>query len=179
MILKEGRATRVKVDYLTRGRRDALFTLNNTMQNSSKYEFIGSIEAEPATITQNTDPQTEFADLARQMIAVQTRQNELLQQILVQLGLAQRQRTLELAQWRRAHPRLARSCKIASERLEKIQTEILSNLAAEIDENSDDLLEQEYVLSEFFDKYGSRIIHLNSIMQTLTTLGNAPEFPER
>ena len=147
------------------------------MANNSQYEFVSSIDVGPSTgtITQHADQQTEFADLVRQLITVQHRQNELLQEVVNQLSFAQRQRNLELAQWKSANPGLAGSCKIAAECLGKIQTEFLTNLAVEIDDNFEELQDNKYSLSDFFDKYGPRIIHLNTLLQTLTILGNAPD----
>ncbi len=145
------------------------------MPNESKYELVGSIDVGAETISQYSDQQTEFSELMRQLISVQTKQNELLQEVVDQLGAAQRQRNAELAQWKRANPVLANSCKMAADSLGKIQTDFLTSLAYDVDDNFEELKDNEYLLNEFFDKYGSRIIHLNTILQTLSILGNAPD----
>ncbi len=145
------------------------------MPNESKYELVGSIDVGAETISQYSDQKTEFSELMRQLISVQTKQNELLQEVVDQLGAAQRQRNAELAQWKRANPVLANSCKMAADSLGKIQTDFLTSLAYEVDDNFEELKDNEYLLNEFFDKYGSRIIHLNTILQTLSILGNAPD----
>lgn len=148
------------------------------MSTSSKYELVNPLNASSNvnTITQNVDFKTEFADLMRQMIIVQNKQNELLQEIINQLTINQRQRNLELAQWKRANPTLANACKSAANSLSKLQTEFLTTLACEVDDNFENLQDNEYELSEFFDKYGPKLIHLNAILQTLSVLGNAPDF---
>ncbi len=144
--------------------------------NKSKYELVGSIDQAPATtITQRADSQSEIPDLLRQLIAAQTRQNELLQEIANQLTAAQRQRNLELAQWKRANPVLANSCRMAAECIGKLQTDFLTSLAYDVDDNFEDLQGNEFLLNEFFEKYGPRIVHLNTILQTLSVLGNAPD----
>lgn len=144
--------------------------------NKSKYELVSSIDQAPAaTITQRVETQSEVPDLLRQLILAQTRQNELLQEIVNQLTAAQRQRNLELAQWKRANPVLANSCRMAAECLGKLQTEFLTSLAYDVDDNFENLQGNEYLLNEFFEKYGPRIVHLNTILQTLTVLGNAPD----
>jgi len=145
------------------------------MPNESQYELVSSIDVGAETITQYSDQKTEFSELMRQLISVQTKQNELLQEVVDQLGAAQRQRNMELAQWKRANPVLANSCKMAANSLGKIQTDFLTSLAYEVDDNFEDLKDNEYLLNEFFDKYGTRIVHLNTILQTLTILGNAPD----
>ena len=144
--------------------------------NKSKYELVTSIDQAPsATITQRVESQSEVPDLLRQLILAQTRQNELLQEIANQLTASQRQRNLELAQWKRANPVLANSCRMAAECLGKLQTDFLTSLAYDVDDNFEDLQGYEYLLNEFFEKYGPRIVHLNTILQTLTVLGNAPD----
>ncbi|MBR4753073.1 MAG: hypothetical protein IK077_15060 [Thermoguttaceae bacterium] len=126
-------------------------------------------------MTQRVESQSEVPDLLRQLILAQTRQNELLQEIANQLTASQRQRNLELAQWKRANPVLANSCRMAAECLGKLQTDFLTSLAYDVDDNFEDLQGNEYLLNEFFEKYGPRIVHLNTILQTLTVLGNAPD----
>lgn len=149
--------------------------LNKDM-SKSKYELVGSNEPTPATtITQRVNTQSEIPDLIRQLIVAQTKQNELLQEIVNQLTASQRQRNLELAQWKLANPVLANSCKMAADCLGKIQTDFLSSLAYDVDDNFEELQENEFLLSEFFEKYGPRLVHLNAILQTLSILGNAPD----
>lgn len=154
------------------------------MSGNSRYELVNATintndpRANATTISQSVDQQTELVALARQLILAQTKQNELLQEIVNQLGLAQRQRNMELAQWKQANPKLANACKLAAERLGKIQTDFLANLASEVDDSFENLQDSEYMLNEFFDKYGPRIIHLNTLLQTLAALGNAPDLPK-
>lgn len=145
------------------------------MSTETKYELVNSLTASSGTITQSVDNKTEFADLVRQLIAVQNRQNELLQEIVNQLTAAQRQRNMELAQWKKANPSLATSCKVAADCLGKFQTEVLTSLACDVEDNFEELQDNEYLLSEFFEKYGPKLIHLNTILQTLSILGNAPD----
>lgn len=146
------------------------------MSNEPKYQLVGSVDVGAgATVTQHADERSEFSALVRQLITVQTRQNELLQEVVNQLSAAQRQRNAELAQWKQANPGLSKSCKVAADCLGKIQTEFLSNLAFEVGENFENMTESEYFLNEFFDKYGPRIVHLNTLLQTLSVLGNAPD----
>ncbi len=153
------------------------------MANNSKYELVNTMvgavdsSSNASTITQNADHQADVTDLLRQLIVVQTKQNELLQNIASQLDAPRRQRNRELANWKRANPHLAASCKIAADRLGVIQTEFLGQLSSELDDDDDyeNLQDSEFMQSEFFEKYGPRIVHLNTLLQTLSTLGNAPD----
>lgn len=119
----------------------------------------------------------EQTDLLRGILAAQDRQNELLEELVTQLGAPARQRNQELGQWKQANPELARSCRLAAEALSKVQVEFLNGLTDEIRENSDVLLDGEFMLNEFVDRYGPRLAHLNGVLQMLAQLGNAPATP--
>jgi hypothetical protein len=79
-----------------------------------------------------------------------------------------------LGQWKQANPQLARSCRVAAEALSKVQVEFLDGMTNEIQENSEALLDGEFVLNEFVDRYGPRMAHLNGVLQMLAQLGSAP-----
>ncbi len=113
--------------------------------------------------------------LQDRMLAAQNRNNELLTEVIEQLSAAARQRTAELSQWKQENPRLARACKAAAEKLNQLQTDFIDSLSDEVDTNFDLLQDGDFVLNEFVDKYGPRFIHLNTILQVLTQLGNAPD----
>lgn len=117
----------------------------------------------------------DLLTLLRLLVMAQNRQNELLEEVVEQLGSAARQRSLELASWKQANPRLARACKAAAEKLGRIQTDFIDSLSDEIEANFELLSDGEFVLNEFVDRFGPRFVHLNTILQVLTQLGNAPD----
>jgi len=112
--------------------------------------------------------------LLRDLLTAQDRQNELLEELLSQVGSAQRQRQHELGQWKQANPRLARSCRVAADALGRVQAEFLGNLTREVAENAEDMLDGEFVLNEFIDRYGPRLAHLNGVLQVLSQLSSVP-----
>ena len=126
--------------------------------------------------TQVSGSANEFAQIAllRELVKAQDRTNELLEELVSQVGQPQRQRAAELAQWKQANPRLARDCRVAAETLSKVQTEFLRSLATEVEENSEVLLDGEFMLTEFVDRFGPRLAHLNGVLQVLSQLGNTP-----
>ncbi|MGO8688011.1 MAG: hypothetical protein ACLQLG_00100 [Thermoguttaceae bacterium] len=117
---------------------------------------------------------TEQTHLLRQLISGQDRQNELLEELVNQLGAAQKQRAVELGQWKQANPHLARSCRLAAEALSKIQTEFLDSLTQEVRDNYDALIDGEFMLNEFVDRFGPRLAHLNGLLQVLSQLSATP-----
>jgi hypothetical protein len=127
--------------------------------------------------------EVEQIRLLRELLAAQDRQNELLEEMVNQLSTAQKQRATELGQWKQANPRLARNCRAAAEALGRVQTEFLESLTQEINANYENLLDGEFMLNEFVDRFGPRMAHLNGLLQVLSQLSatsnptNAPNTP--
>jgi hypothetical protein len=122
---------------------------------------------------------SEQVRLLRELVAGQDRQNELLEELVSQVGTAvsqfgapQRQRTQELAQWKEANPELARDCRMAAEALCRVQTEFLATLASEANTNAEALADGEFMLTEFVDRFGPRLAHLNGVLQVLAQLSS-------
>ena len=115
----------------------------------------------------------EQIGLLRSMLAAQDRQNELLEELVNQLGAAQKQRATELGQWKQANPELAVCCRQAAEALSQVQVEFLNTMTREINENREVLMDGEFMLNEFVDRYGPRLAHLNGVLQILAQLSSA------
>jgi hypothetical protein len=117
---------------------------------------------------------SDVGGLLRLLLAGQDRQNELLEELIGQITSNQRQRSHELGQWKQANPRLARNCRKAAEALGKVQTEFLSSITREIGDNYENLMEGEFMLNEFVDRFGPRMAHLNGLLQVLSQLSATP-----
>jgi hypothetical protein len=111
--------------------------------------------------------------LMHQILGALDRQNELLEELVTQANSKQRQRHAEVEQWRKSHPELARACRTASERLSRVQIEFLHSLTEEIDENGESMMDGEFMLNEFVDRFGPRMAHLNGVLQVLSQLGTS------
>ena len=120
------------------------------------------------------EPADEQTGLLRSILAAQDRQNELLEELVTQMSAAQKQRATELGQWKQANPDLARGCRQAAEALSQVQVEFLGNMTREINENVDALMDGEFILNEFVDRYGPRLAHLNGVLQILAQLSSTP-----
>lgn len=113
--------------------------------------------------------------LLSELVSVQDRQTALLEEMNAAITNAQRRRIVELGLWKMSNPELAEYCKRAAKKLERIQTDLLSSITEEIESNADVLLDSEFGLSEFVDRYGTKFLQLNSLLHILTQLGNAPD----
>jgi hypothetical protein len=122
---------------------------------------------------QHREGDSEQNHLLREILAAQDRQNELLEELVSHLAGSQKQRANELGQWKQANPHLARNCRMAAEALGRVQTEFLSSLTREINENYETLMDGEFMLNEFVDRFGPRMAHLNGLLQVLSQLSSA------
>lgn len=121
-------------------------------------------------IGKGSSSQSEMVALMHQLVLGQDRQNELLEEMLEQMGAAQRQRASELNQWKDANPLLARRCRAAAEALSQVQTEFLQTLTIDVNDHYEDMKDSDFVLNEFVDRYGPRLAHLNGVLQLLSQL---------
>lgn len=112
-------------------------------------------------------------ELLRQLVAGQLQQNKLLENLIQQTSAANVQRNNELQQWKSANPELSQACRSAAEKLSRVQTEFLSTLTEEVADSEDHLIDGEYMLNEFVDRFGPRLAHLNGVLQVLAQLGSA------
>lgn len=118
--------------------------------------------------------QNEQTDLLRDVLNAQERTNELLEDLVATMATQQKQRASELHQWRNAHPKLAVACREAAEALSRVQIEYLDRMTDDINDSSDDMVDGEFVLNEFIDRYGPRLAHLNGVIQVLAQLSSVP-----
>jgi hypothetical protein len=147
-----------------------------THDSRSSTPLFSQVDIAPSS--HSTLPPISVADeqtrLLRDILTAQDRQNELLEELVNQLCATQRQRTTELGQWKQANPRLAKGCRMAAEALSKVQAEFLEALTDEVNANAEELLDGEFVLNEFIDRFGPRLAHLNGVIQVLAQLSSAP-----
>ncbi len=120
-------------------------------------------------------PREEQTELLREVLSAQDRTNELLEELSSVLAANQKQRATELQQWRNAHPALAGACREAAEALTRVQIEYLQRMTEEINDTSDDMVEGEFLLNEFVDRFGPRLAHLNGVIQVLGQLSSVPD----
>ena len=139
-------------------------------QFSPMFRIDVSAEPQPANATNTNNASEATLTLLHQILISQQRQNQLLEQLVQATVGPQKQRNNELQQWKDANPKLASSCRRAAEILSKVQGEFLQQLTVEVEDEEENLLEGEFVLSEFVDRYGPRLAHLNGVLQVLAQL---------
>jgi len=138
--------------------------------------FRIDVSADPSAQprTGDQDPDAAIIALLRQVVVGQNKSNQLLEELVQQQNVSQRQRASELGQWKDANPDLARCCRSAAETLSRVQTEFLKNLTEEVVDNEDSLMDGEFMFNEFVDRFGPRLAHLNGVLQVLSQLSTMP-----
>ncbi len=142
-------------------------------QDSSNVSPVFRIDVS-ADGSSSAEENAQHATLAllRQLVIGQQQSNKILEELVQQNLAMQKQRNSELQQWKDANPRLTRACRRAAETLSRVQTQFLENLTEEITENEESLIDGEFMLNEFVDRFGPRLAHLNGVLQVLAQLGS-------
>ena len=73
-----------------------------------------------------------------------------------------------------SQPALSRACREAAETLSRVQTRFLQNITDEIQMHEESLIDGDFMLNEFVDRFGPRLAHLNGVLQVLSQLSSVP-----
>ena len=114
--------------------------------------------------------QNQTLDSIRQLVEVQRQQLDLSRE-MVQVNREQRARQgAELERWQASHEDVIESCRDTLGRLEQVHASLMGELANHVEENHENLLEGDFSLSDFVDKFGPRLAHLNTMLAVLRPL---------
>ena len=117
--------------------------------------------------------QTQTLELQRQTLEAQRQQLELTRE-LTQVGREQRARQgAELERWQNSHEDVLDSCRDTLARLEQVHAALMRDMANYVEDNHENLLEGDFSLSDFVDRFGPRLAHLNTMLAVLRPLAAA------
>ena len=117
--------------------------------------------------------QNQTLDSLRQMLEVQRQQLDLTREI-VQVGREQRARQgSELERWQAGHDHVLDACRDTLGRLEQVHASLMGELANYVEDNHENLMEGDFSLSDFVDRFGPRLAHLNTMLAVLRPLAAA------
>ena len=118
-------------------------------------------------------PPEPDARLLRQMLEVQRQQLDLSRE-MVQVNREQRARQgAELERWQAGHEDVLDACRETLGRLEQVHASLMGELASYVEDNHENLLEGDFSLSDFVDRFGPRLAHLNTMLAVLRPLAVA------
>jgi chromosome segregation ATPase len=117
--------------------------------------------------------QSQSLELQRQMLDMQRQQLEISKE-LAQVNREQRARQgAELERWQNGHEHVLERCRETLSKLEQVHASLMGELAVYVDENHENLLEGDFSLSDFVDRFGPRLAHLNTMLAVLRPLAAA------
>ena len=117
-------------------------------------------------------------DIQRQMLDLQRQQLEISRE-LIQVNREQRARQgSELERWQAGHEAILDTCKETLTKLEQVHASLMGDLANYVEENHENLLEGDFSLSDFVDRFGPRLAHLNTMLAVLRPLAAATKKAE-
>lgn len=117
--------------------------------------------------------QSQTLDVQRQILENQRQQLELAREA-AQFSRDQRARqSAELERWQNSHEGVIDHCRQALGQLESVHASLMSDLAHYVDENHENLVEGDFSLSDFVDRFGPRLAHLNTMLAVLRPLAAA------
>lgn len=152
--------------------------MNDASQPLFNQIDVTNIVAPTGTVDERYKAEQRHAELMgvlNDIAAQQKRQNELLTQLINLQTAPQRQRVNELQTWRNAHPELAKGCRQLLDRMSSMQNEYFTKMVEVSAENSEDWDYSEFMFNDFVDRFGPRLIHINSLLQALSQLAAPPE----
>ena len=116
--------------------------------------------------------------LLHEILQVQRQQVELTRELL-QFSRENRQRQqAELEAWQRDNQGVVERCREVLGTLSRLHSALLGDMADYINENEEMLLENDFSMSEFVDRFGPRLHHLSamlSIFKQVSTPNNAEQ----
>ena len=131
----------------------------------------------------NTDPvmllhallslQSQTLEIQKQILQNQQQQLELAKEA-AQLARDQRQRQIsELERWQNSHENVVDQCRESLGQLEQVHASLMNEMVNHVADNHDNLVEGDYALTDFVDKFGPRLAHLNTMLAILRPLAAA------
>src|SRR5580658_1368014 len=116
----------------------------------------------PIPLPDPTPTAREVVDLLRQMLTLQQEQVGLIKTQIANQDNASRWRSF-LARWEQEFPNIGTACKQALPHLERAYLGLIRDLTDRVNSSDDDDLSDEFVLSEFLDRFGIRIGQMGNI----------------
>ena len=122
--------------------------------------------------------QTQTLEVQRQILEQQRQQLELTREA-AQVGREQRARQMaELERWQNGHEHVLEHCRESLFSLEQVHAALMGELADYVHENHENLIDGEFALTDFVDRFGPRLAHLNTMLAVLRPLAAAAKRPE-
>lgn len=136
---------------------------------------------EPITLLQALlSMQAQTLEVQKQLLQNQAQQLELAREA-AHIAREQRARQIaELERWQAGHEAVIDQCRDSLGQLEQVHAALMGELVSHVSENYENLIDGEFALTDFVDRYGPRLAHLNTMLAVLRPLliATRPAKPE-
>jgi hypothetical protein len=117
--------------------------------------------------------QSQSLELQRQTLDIQRQQFEMIRET-TQISRDQRARQIaDLERWQNGHGAVIEACKATLTRLEQVHASLMAELTEYAEEHHENLLDGDFSLSDFVDRFGPKLAHLNTMLAVLRPLAAA------
>lgn len=122
--------------------------------------------------------QNQTLEILRQMLDNQRQELELTREA-AQVAREQRARqSADLERWQSGHGQVLERCKATLGRLEEVHASLMAEMAEYVADHHENLVEGDFALSDFVDRFGPRLAHLNTMLAVLRPLSAGAKKPE-
>ena len=110
--------------------------------------------------------------LETQKLILQSQQQQLeLAREAAHIAREQRARQVaELERWQTGHDTVLDQCRVSLGQLEQVHSALMGELVNHVAENHENLVDGEFALTDFVDRFGPRLAHLNTMLAVLRPL---------
>jgi hypothetical protein len=136
------------------------------------YQFDVSLLSFPSAPEPPMTPDSEMADLLRQLIEIQREQLTHLQAFSAAHDNSGRWRAF-LARWRDDFSDLPQACRQSVPILERTYGKLIAELTEHLCQNGNDALDNDFALQDFLDRFGMRLAQLGTILNLVAPLADA------
>lgn len=117
--------------------------------------------------------QNQSLEFHRQTLEIQRQQLELSRET-AQISREQRSRQIaEIERWQASHEPVLDHCKESLSQLEQVHAALMGELANYVSEHHENLVDGDFALTDFVDRFGPRLAHLNTMLAVLRPLAAA------
>ncbi len=122
--------------------------------------------------------QSQTLEIQRLILQNQQQQLELAREA-AQIIREQRARQIaELERWQAGHDPVIDQCRVSLGQLEQVHSALMGELVNHVAEHHENLVDGDFALTDFVDKFGPRLAHLNTMLAVLRPLAAASRKPE-
>ncbi len=122
--------------------------------------------------------QSQSVELQRQTLEHQHQQLELARESAQFIRDQRTRQAAELERWQVCHQDVVDSGREALTQLEQVHASLMADLAVHVAENHENLVDGDFALSDFVDRFGPRLAHLNTMLAILRPLAAASKKAE-